>query len=141
MNADDLAVLHALCFTLPPPWSAASFRESLADPKTFLLIPPAPDSRHGFLLGRVVADEAELLTLAIAPRMRLHGLARGLVQDFLTTSAARGAATAFLEAAASNAPARALYTRAGFQEAGLRKRYYRAPDGVTDDAIVMTRAL
>lgn len=121
MTPDDLALVHADCFDdAPRAWSAQEFRDLLAQPHTFLLTRP-----HGFLLGRVIADEAELLTLAVAPTSRRHGIGRDLTADFAATSRDRGAVTAFLEVAADNAPARALYTELGWQQAGLRRGYYR----------------
>lgn len=128
MIPDQLADLHARCFTLPRSWSSAEFADLLASPHAFLLTRP-----HGFLLGRTVADEAELLTLAVAPEARRQGIARDLLAEFAATSRARGATRAFLEVAADNAPARALYRATGWREAGRRRRYY-APDL---DAIVM----
>lgn len=131
-----LAALHAECFTTPRPWSAAEIADMLDMPGTFLL--DAPD---GFLVGRALAGEAEILTLAVAPRARRHGIARGLVAAFLDRARGAGAATAFLEVAADNAAARALYAAAGFAETGRRPRYYRRPDGTAADALVLSLSL
>lgn len=132
MTPDRLADLHAQCFTRPRPWGAAEFAALLDSPHAFLLTRP-----QGFLLGRVIADEAELLTLAVAPEARRLGIARALVNGFAATSRARGAAHAFLEVAADNAAAQALYRAAGWRESGRRRRYY----GPDLDAIVMTLPL
>lgn len=131
-----LAALHAACFTLPPPWSAADFAGLRATAGCFLIEEPA-----GFLLGRVIADEAELLTLAVDPAARRQGCGAALVATFLAEAAARGAVQAFLEVAAGNAAARALYARAGFAEVGRRRGYYRAPGQPAEDAIVMSCAV
>ena len=129
MTPDQLAALHARCFPgHPRPWSAAEFADLLANALNFVLIRP-----QGILLGRVVADEAELLTLAVAPEARRMGLARALLAEFAQASSARGAGEAFLEVASDNAPAIALYTGNGWQGAGIRRDYY-AP-GI--DAVVM----
>ncbi|WP_207102105.1 ribosomal protein S18-alanine N-acetyltransferase [Paracoccus shandongensis] len=128
MTPDQLAALHARCFTLPRPWSAPAFAALLDSPHVFLLARP-----DGFLLGRTVADEAELLTLAVSPDARRQGIARDLVAEFAATSRARGATRAFLEVAADNAPAQALYAATGWRETGRRRRYY----GPDLDAIVM----
>ncbi len=132
MTPDRLADLHARCFTRPRPWSAAEFAALLDGPHAFLLIKP-----QGFLLGRVIVDEAELLTLAVDPDARRQGVARDLVAEFAATSRARGAASAFLEVAADNTPAQALYHAAGWREAGRRRRYY----GPDLDGIVMVLPL
>lgn len=128
MTPDQLAALHTHCFARPRPWSAEEFASLLDSPHTFLLTRP-----QGFLLGRTVADEAELLTLAVFPDARRQGIARDLIADFAATSRSRGAARAFLEVAADNQPAQALYRATGWRETGRRRRYY----GADLDAIVM----
>jgi len=130
MTAHELAALHAKCFTTPRPWSASEFA-GLGD-STYLLTKP-----QGFLMGRTVLDEAELLTLAVDPDMRRQGIARGLVEGFKTRATEGGAVTAFLEVAANNAAAVALYHATGFVHTGRRRGYYRQPDGTTLDAIVL----
>lgn len=137
MTPEALATLHARCFQSPPPWSAADFAGFLADPLAFLLV----EGDAGFLLGRAVAGEAELLTLAVAPEARRRGLARTLVARFLYQAQLRGADRAFLEVAADNAPALSLYESAGFTAAGRRRGYYLAPDGQHSDALVLARDL
>ena len=131
-----LAAIHAACFTHPRPWSAAEIAAILASPLAFALT----DS-GGFLLGRVVADEAELLTLAVMPDQRRRGTGAALVQRFLTTARQRGARTAFLEVAASNHGACRLYLAHGFALAGRRASYYSAPEGQRDDALVLSCTL
>ena len=137
MTPDGLAALHARCFTTPRPWTAAEFAGFLADPLAFLLV----EGDAGFLLGRAVAGEAELLTLAVAPEARRRGLGMRLVSRFLYQARLRGAKSAFLEVAADNAAACAVYARAGFVMAGRRRAYYRAPDGSAVDALVLRRVL
>ena len=136
MTPDTLARLHALSFSTPRPWGSAEFRDLLSTPRTFLLT-----EGDAFLLGRVVADESELLTLAVPPDQRGRGAATRLVSVFLDQSRQRGAASAFLEVAEDNAPARRVYAQAGFAESGGRRGYYRSPEGRYIDAILMTRVL
>ena len=114
-----MAALHARCFTLPRPWSAGEFTDLLAQPGVFALTRP-----QGLLLGRVILDEAELLTLAVAPEVRGQGIGADLTQGFLDEARARGAVSAFLEVAANNAPAQRLYDRLGWQQVGRRPRYF-----------------
>ncbi|NJS40643.1 MAG: GNAT family N-acetyltransferase, partial [Rhodobacteraceae bacterium] len=116
-----------------PPNSPAG----LADPLAFLLV----EGDAGFLLGRAVAGEAELLTVAVAPESRGRGLGQRLVSRFLYQARLRGAEVAFLEVAENNAPARAVYCRAGFTESGRRRGYYRTPEGRSVDALVLARVL
>jgi ribosomal-protein-alanine N-acetyltransferase len=78
----------------------------------------------GFILSRLAAGEAEILSVAIAPARRGRGLARPLLDLHLRRLAGLGARTIFLEVDKNNAPARALYNRAGFHEVGQRQGYY-----------------
>jgi ribosomal-protein-alanine N-acetyltransferase len=94
----------------------------------------------GFALGQVVAGEAELLTIAVAPGERRQGLGRRLLDLFLMECAARGASAVYLEVAAGNAAALGLYRSAGFSPAGRRRAYYHAPDGTATDALILRRA-
>lgn len=137
MTPAALARLHAECFTVPRPWSAAEFAGLLDGPGVFLLT----EGDAGFLMGRALAGEAELLTVAVAPAARRRGLGARLVARFLAEARARGAQSAFLEVAAGNAAARALYAAAGFAEAGRRRGYYRGPGGQAEDALVLAQAL
>jgi ribosomal-protein-alanine N-acetyltransferase len=137
MTPAELAALHARCFRTPPPWSAQDFAVFTADPLAFLLV----EGDAGFVLGRAVAGEAEVLTLAVAPESRRRGLGRKLMARFLYQARARSAGRAFLEVSAENAPAIALYESAGFAAAGRRKAYYAASDGRRIDALVMARDL
>ncbi|MFN4171387.1 MAG: GNAT family N-acetyltransferase [Pseudorhodobacter sp.] len=131
-----MAALHARCFTLPRPWSEAEFAVLLADPMVF-----AVTVSNGFLLGRTVLEEAELLTLAVAPDHRREGLARHLLAGFIAEAAGRGATRAFLEVAEANAPARALYLATGWHQAGRRRGYFTAPGTAPQDALILTRSL
>jgi len=133
-DAATLAALHARCFTVPAPWPAAGFATFLADPRCFVV---ADDDGAGFALGRAIADEAELLTLAIAPEARRRGRGRALLAGFLAEAARRGAVRAFLEVAEGNVAARQLYLAAGFAATGRRWAYF----GPDNDALVMARDL
>lgn len=128
MSPEAMARLHAVCFGRPRPWSAAEINDILTMTGSFALTAP-----QGFLIGRVVAGEAELLTLAVAPEARRRGVASALLDRFAAASHSRAATTAFLEVAADNAPAIALYQRKGWAQAGRRRRYY---DAATDALIL-----
>lgn len=137
MTPAQLAALHRHAFRTPPPWAEADFASLLADPLVFLLV----EGDAGFLLGRTVADEAELLTLTVAPQSQRRGLGRKLVARFLYQARLRGAGRAFLEVWSENTAAIALYESAGFARVGLRRGYYLAPDGRRSDALVLSRGL
>ncbi len=136
MSPAELAALHAACFETPRPWTEAEFADLLDMPGVFLC-----DSPDGFVLGRLLVDECELLTLAVAPSARRKGRGHALLSDFEARARAGGAATALLEVSAENAAARALYDSRGYREAGCRKKYYRTPEGRRVDALVLVRDL
>lgn len=136
MTPQALAQLHLRSFQTPRPWSETEIAQILADPKAFLLC-----ESGGFLIGRVVADEAEILTLAVDPDLRRQGIGARLVSAFLTTSVDRGAVTAFLEVSAENDAALALYAAVGFTATGRRRGYFRTPEGTPVDALVLSHNL
>jgi len=138
LTPQALAALHARAFTTPPPWSAAAFAGLLDSPLVFLTADP---EGRAFALGRVVAGEAELLTLATDPGARRQGLARAQMAEFDRAAQARGAITAFLEVAEDNAPARALYAACGWLPQGRRAGYYRAPGGACVAALILCKSL
>jgi ribosomal-protein-alanine N-acetyltransferase len=127
-----MARLHGAAFVMPRPWSQAEIAEMLASPFCFVVEDP-----QGFVMGQLVAGEAELLTIAVDPAAQGQGVGTRLMRAFLDELQRRGAETVFLEVAESNAPARALYSRAGFAVTGRRRAYYHAPDGTAVDALVM----
>ncbi len=132
MTPARMAVLHRASFTTPRPWTEAEFTDLLARPGTLM-----ETAEHGFALLRVTMDEAELLTIATAPDARGRGIAGEMLSRILARAAEAGARACFLEVAADNGPARRLYARAGFALVGMRRQYYRMPDGTATDAIVM----
>ena len=137
MTPAALAALHARAFTTPRPWAEGEFVVFLSDPLAFLLV----EGDAGFVLGRAVAGEAELLTIAVTPEARRLGLGRKLVGRFVYQARLRGADSAFLEVAEDNTAARRLYLASGFAEAGRRRGYYQTPDGQALDALVLVRSL
>ncbi|WP_372604073.1 GNAT family N-acetyltransferase [Actibacterium sp.] len=136
MTPDDLARLHAACFTAPRPWNAQEFRDLLTGPGCFLVTEDA-----GFALGRALAGEAELLTIAVDPAARRGGTGRRLMARFESEALTRGADEAFLEVAADNTAAIGLYLGAGFAQAGRRKGYYQMPQGAAIDALILRKPL
>lgn len=135
MNPTEMAALYAHAFPGARGWSTKEIEGLLAAPGGFVVTAP-----EGFALGRAVAGEAELLTIAVAPEYRRAGRGRALLAGFETEAAARGADVAFLEVADDNAAARALYRVAGWSETGRRKGYYARPGGAVD-AITLTKGL
>lgn len=131
MTPSELAELHARCFTVPRPFRAEEFADLLGAPASFLCAEPA-----GFAVGRAIAGEAELITLAVDPDQRRQGAGRRLVAAFLAGARHRGATMALLEVDARNSAAHALYRQTGFVEVGRRPAYYRHADGASDALVL-----
>lgn len=131
MTPADMAKIHAAAFKQSRPWSVAEISDLLGSP-----LVRAETAAHGFALWRAIAGEAELLTIAVAPETQRRGIGTDLMRRFLQ-NAADMADVAFLEVAADNSSAIALYQRHGFAPSGLRKAYYPRPGGHNVDAIVM----
>jgi [ribosomal protein S18]-alanine N-acetyltransferase len=125
VTPDDMARIHAAAFVMPRPWSAAEIADFLTSPLCFVLTEPA-----GFIMGRVVAGEAELLTIAVDPAAQGQGMGTALMCRFLTEVRARLADRVFLEVAETNLAARALYSRVGFAVTGRRRGYYNWVDAL-----------
>lgn len=98
-------------------------------------------SASAFAMGRVVAGECELLTLAVRPHLRRQGLGQAALTAYEAAATASGAADSFLEVAANNAAAIALYRAFGYGESGRRPGYYRLPTGKKCDALVFSKPL
>ena len=127
--ASALAAIHAAAFSPREAWGEVAIALQLALPGAFGLI----DERGGMLMGRVAADEAEVLTLAVAPSVRRRGLATALLRAALVHVSAHGGHALFLEVATGNTAALVLYQREGFVEVGRRRRYYAD----SSDALVL----
>jgi [ribosomal protein S18]-alanine N-acetyltransferase len=95
----------------------------------------------GFIMSRMVEDEAEILSVAVAGRYRGRGLARQLLNLHLRRLAGLGARTVFLEVDEHNNPALRLYHRAGFSEVARRPNYYPGTGGKAAAALVLRRNL
>ncbi|MEL7099906.1 MAG: GNAT family N-acetyltransferase [Pseudomonadota bacterium] len=128
MSPDALAALHAEAFAPHRGWSAAEFEALLARPTTELI-----ETFDGFLIAQIIPPEAEILTIAVARKARRRGTAQALVRDLVWRDDLRAV---FLEVAADNTPARALYAGLGFAVTGRRAGYYKRPTGPVD-AVLM----
>lgn len=131
-----LAMLERSVFT--DPWTADQLREALGWSGAVAFVDEDEDGIIGYVLGRVVVDQAEILSIATVARRRRQRIGRGLLDEVLAAMVARGATAVWLEVRQSNASARAMYESAGFFAAGLRRGYYRQPP---EDAVVLRREL
>lgn len=133
--ADDLrevGQIEELAF--PNPWDEGAFAEFL---EAVFLVSEGPAGRlAGYAIGRVSADEGEVLNVAVAPAARRKGVGTGLLSALVQQMERLGALDVFLEVRQSNLAAIAMYRRHGFRVVGNRPRYYRNP---TENALVMHR--
>jgi [ribosomal protein S18]-alanine N-acetyltransferase len=130
-----IAKLHAASFKRG--WDEVEFQTLFADRAVVAHRATIGGALTGFIVSRLAAGEAEILSVAIAPNQRGRGFARPLLDLHLRRLAGLGARAVFLEVDEHNAPANALYRRAGFGEVGRRKGYY---DGAAT-ALVLRRDL
>lgn len=114
------------------PWPESAFAPLLIAPTGFgfLAVATAP---VGFALARIIVDEAEIISLGVIPAARRQGWARRILLRLIDECRLRSARSLFLEVAARNEPAQALYRANGFLETGKRRRYYSNGD----DALLM----
>jgi ribosomal-protein-alanine N-acetyltransferase len=101
----------------------------------------ADDGCIGFLIARLVLDEAEILTIVSAPEFRRLGIARDLLEHLIAELRCRDCKNLFLEVASANVAARQLYEAHDFQVVGKRLGYYPRAVGSSDDALIMRREL
>jgi ribosomal-protein-alanine N-acetyltransferase len=142
-DLDRAATLHGEAFagSGERAWTCQDVAELLASPGVGGLLVEADGRDVGFALFRAVADESELLTIAVSAAYRRRGAARRLLAAIVDRLRAEGARTLFLEVGMDNPAARALYEAAGFEAVGLRRAYYRRADGPPADAIAMRLTL
>ncbi|RTL67501.1 MAG: ribosomal-protein-alanine N-acetyltransferase [Hyphomicrobiales bacterium] len=141
-HAADLAVMHAQLF--PQPWDKAAFETLLSHPGSIAFLAriatPQPQT-IGFVLAQMAADEAEILTLGVIPAHQRHGLGVKLVEAICRAARKSEVRKLFLEVAQSNAAARGLYGKLGFEVVGERKGYYEKPGAEAETASVMALKL
>lgn len=139
--AEELARLHAALFS--PAWDAASFKALLDHPGSTAFIARAgePLTTTGFIVGRLIADEAEILTLGVWEVWQRRGIGQRLIEALGRAARKAEARRLYLEVAAGNATALRLYQKLGFAEVGRRKGYYERPGNPPEDAINLSLAL
>jgi len=119
------------------PWSTEAVAGILALPGSFGLIAQSAGRPLGFLLAQCAAGESEIINLAVAPEARRQGVGAALVGHAMARARTNGAQAMFLEVAADNEAARALYEREGFKQVGIRHDYYRKGPNNYTDALVL----
>jgi ribosomal-protein-alanine N-acetyltransferase len=138
-DAAAIAALHAASFRRG--WSEQEIEGLLIDRHVIAHRASIAGKLAGFIMSRLVADEAEILSVAVAGRLRGRGLSRQLLTLHLRRLAGLGARTVFLEVDEHNKPAIRLYDRAGFHEISRRPNYYPVAGAKAAAALVLRRDL
>lgn len=138
-DAAALAALHGAAFRRG--WSEDEFERLLIDKSVIAHRAMSGRTLVGFIISRLAAGEAEILSVAVASSRRGRGLARKLLDLHLRRLAGLGASAVFLEVDEDNAPARRLYDRARFRDVGRRPAYYARGAQAPANALVLRRDL
>ncbi len=139
-DCQEAARLHATGFTRP--WSDGEINTLMNKSTVFGFIARPEGGREagaamGFVLAQRAAGEAEILTIAVAPDGRRHGMGWRLMGAVIRHLRAEGADVLFLEVDETNAAAIALYRKLGFCEVARRDRYYGDRNAAKSAALVM----
>lgn len=121
-------------------WNIHQCRSMLTLPKAELQIAYHIETPCGFTISRAVADEMELLMIAVTPAYQNHGIGRLLLSSLLKSAELGKISKIFLEVRSNN-PAQNLYQKMGFEKSGIRKSYYTGLDKKKYDAITYTKLL
>jgi ribosomal-protein-alanine N-acetyltransferase len=138
-DAMSFAKLHAISFRRG--WSDGEFERLLLERNVVAHRALVGRALAGFILSRIAANEAEILSVAVASARRGRGLARALLNLHMRRLVGLGVRAMFLEVDEDNVPARRLYERAGFREVGRRPGYYQHETGNSAAALVLRRDL
>lgn len=135
MTEEDLAQVETIereNFSVP--WSFDAFKESMNREDTIYLVACREAEIAGYCGMYMCLDEGEIPNVAVRDRDRCRGIGEQMLLELLSLAEERGVSSVFLEVRVSNGPARRLYERLGFEEAGIRKNFYEKP---REDAVIM----
>lgn len=143
-ESDDLDVVMAIMTSAFSPsfgeaWTRSQCAGILPMSGVTLTIAESENGPAGFSLVRSVADEAELLLLAVSSEEQRRGIGQALLDHFIDEARDRGASKLHLEVRDGN-QAMGLYRSAGFIPAGRRRNYYHGPGGEAFDAVTLMLA-
>ena len=137
MTIDDIEQVIAIdrvSFSLP--WPERSFRFDLTDnPASRCWVAEIDGKVVGIIVAWLIVDEVHVATIATHPDFRRRGVAKKLLAHTLQHLKEEGAQSSFLEVRASNVAAQEMYRKFGYEESGVRPRYYKDND---EDALLMT---
>jgi ribosomal-protein-alanine N-acetyltransferase len=119
-------------------WTEASIRDSAGWRGSVALVSERDGTVTGFIIGRQLADQAEILNLAVSLKKRRKGEGGALLKAALDQLRAQQVRSVFLEVRESNETAIAFYAKHRFSKRDMRLNYYRAPE---EAAVVMEKKL
>jgi ribosomal-protein-alanine N-acetyltransferase len=122
------------------PWTRGNFTDAMASGYQAQLL-VAGDQLLGYFVAMMGVDEVHLLNITVAPAYQKQGWARVLLDALALWARGRGAQWLWLEVRVSNERALHVYQAHGFRRVGERRRYYPAPAGQREDAVVMSLPL
>ena len=136
-RASDVAKMHAELFN--PPWEEAAILKLLEHPAAAALIATAGPAREpaGFVIAQLAADEAEILSLGVAPQWQRMGLGGRLIEGLIRAARRAEARRLFLEVSADNEAALRLYGKLDFRRVGVRPKYYKVAGKDAVDALIL----
>ena len=136
MTPYEMAKLHLMSGSPTRSWSESEYKNLLAtDTIRFFYV------ENGFLIGRLIGSDAEILNVIVHPKYRRLGKARYLIGKFEKEAKNVGSSRCFLEVAESNRPANKLYHDLGYLKVGQRKNYYEFVDGRKDNASILAKEI
>ena len=136
MTPFEMAKLHLLSGSLTRPWSESEYKILLStDVIRFFYV------ENGFLVGRLIGPDAEILNVIVHPKYRRLGKARYLIDKFEKEAKEEGSSKCFLEVAESNSRANKLYQSLNYLSVGKRKNYYEFVDGRKDNASILAKEI
>ena len=136
MTPFEMAKLHLLSGSLTRPWSESEYKILLStDTIRFFYV------ENGFLVGRLIGPDAEILNVIVHPKYRRLGKARYLIDKFEKEAKQEGSSKCFLEVAESNSRANKLYQSLNYLSVGKRKNYYEFVDGRKDNASILAKEI
>ena len=136
MTPFEMAKLHLLSGSLTRPWSESEYKILLStDTIRFFYV------ENGFLVGRLIGSDAEILNVIVHPKYRRLGKARYLIDKFEKEAKEQGSSKCFLEVAESNSRANKLYQSLNYLSVGKRKNYYEFVDGRKDNASILAKEI
>lgn len=138
-----LSHIHQLAFSHigQDGWSHEALANSCAATGSLLISALRDNQPIGFALFRQVLDEAELITLAVAPDNQGRSVGSKLLQWAEDQLRSKDVCTVFLEVRADNAAAIRLYENLGFKATSVRKAYYKLAGAGRVDAVNYAKAL